>query len=106
MTDYLHDVARRLIAFDTVSAKSNAAAAGYLADELARHGFRVVCHEYETGGVVKVNVVATAGPPVSGGLIVSGHIDVVPFAGQAGWTREPLAFAVDETACGAAGLPT
>ena len=48
MASYLHEVARRLVAFDTVSAKSNAAAAGYLADELARHGFRVACHEYET----------------------------------------------------------
>ena len=60
MASYLHDVARRLVAFDTVSAKSNAAAAGYLADELARHGFRVRCHEYETHGVAKVNVIATA----------------------------------------------
>ena len=42
MGTYLHEVARRLVAFDTVSAKSNAAAAGYLADELERHGFRVV----------------------------------------------------------------
>jgi acetylornithine deacetylase len=97
MAAYLHEVARRLVAFDTVSAKSNAAAAGYLAAELARHGFRVVCHEYETGGVAKVNVVATLGPPVAGGLIVSGHIDVVPFAGQVGWTRDPLALAIDDT---------
>jgi len=96
MAAYLHEVARRLVAFDTVSAKSNAAAAGYLADELARHGFRVACHEYDTHGVAKVNVVATAGPPVAGGLIVSGHIDVVPFAGQAGWTRDPLALAIDD----------
>ena len=58
MASYLHDVARQLIAFDTVSAKSNAAAARYLADELERHGFRVACQEYESGGVAKVNVVA------------------------------------------------
>jgi acetylornithine deacetylase len=96
MASYLHAVARRLVAFDTVSAKSNAAAAGYLADELAHHGFRVACHEYETGGLAKVNVVATVGPPVAGGLVVSGHIDVVPFVGQAGWTREPLALAIDD----------
>lgn len=96
MTAYLHDVARRLIAFDTVSAQSNAAAARYLADELDRHGFRVACQEYMAGGVAKVNVVAVAGPPVAGGLIISGHIDVVPFVGQAGWTREPLALAIDD----------
>jgi len=96
MGSYLHDVARRLIAFDTVSAGSNAGAAAVLADELARHGFRVACQEYESEGVTKVNVVATAGPPVAGGLIVSGHVDVVPFANQAGWTRDPLAFTVDD----------
>jgi acetylornithine deacetylase len=96
MASYLHDVARRLVGFDTVSAKSNAAAAAYLADELAHHGFRVACHEYDTRGVAKVNVVASAGPPVAGGLIVSGHVDVVPFVGQNGWTREPLELAIDD----------
>src|SRR5438552_3849696 len=96
MASYLHETARRLVAFDTVSAKSNAAAAEYLADELERHGFRVACQRYEVAGVPKVNVVAAVGPPVAGGLIVSGHIDVVPFEEQADWTRDPLAFAVDD----------
>src|SRR5688572_28356840 len=96
MASYLHDVARRLIAFDTVSAKSNAAAARYLADELERHGFRVACQAYDCDGVAKTNVVAVAGPTVEGGLIVSGHVDVVPFAGQAGWTRDPLALVADD----------
>ena len=96
MDPYLHEVARRLVGFDTVSAKSNAEAAHYLAGELERHGFRVACHEYAVDGVAKANVVATAGPPVADGLIVSGHIDVVPFAGQAGWTRDPLVFAADD----------
>jgi acetylornithine deacetylase len=96
MDPYLHEVARRLVGFDTVSAKSNAEAAHSLAGELERHGFRVACHEYAVDGVAKANVVATAGPPVADGLIVSGHIDVVPFAGQAGWTRDPLVFAADD----------
>lgn len=96
MPSYLHEVARRLIAFDTVSAKSNAAAAAYLADELSHHGFRVACQEYESDGAMKVNVVATAGPPIAGGLLVSGHVDVVPFATQAGWTRDALTLDVDD----------
>src|SRR6185369_16062188 len=96
MGSYLHEVARRLVAFDTVSAKSNAEAARYLADELAGHGFRVACQTYELESVAKTNVVATAGPPVAGGLIVSGHIDVVPFVGQAGWTRDPLTLTVED----------
>jgi len=96
VSSYLHEAARRLVAYDTVSAKSNADAAAYLADELERHGFRVVCQDYEARGIRKVNVVATAGPPVVGGVIVSGHIDVVPFADQAGWTRDPLELAIDD----------
>jgi acetylornithine deacetylase len=96
VSSYLHEAARRLVAFDTVSAKSNAEAAAFIANELERHGFRVACPEYEARGVRKVNVVAVAGPPVAGGLIVSGHVDVVPFADQAGWTRDPLALAIED----------
>jgi acetylornithine deacetylase len=96
MASDLHDVLRRLVAFDTVSHKSNAAAASYLAERLEAAGLRVACQEYDTEGVAKVNVIATAGPPVAGGLIVSGHIDVVPFEGQGGWTREPLALGIED----------
>ena len=96
MASYLHEVARRLVGFDTVSSASNAGAAAYLAGELERHGFRVACQEYAADGVAKTNVVATAGPAVAGGLIVSGHVDVVPFVEQSGWTRDPLALAIDD----------
>jgi acetylornithine deacetylase len=41
-------------------------------------------------GVLKVNLLAYAGPPEPDGLIISGHVDVVPFAGQPGWQRDPL----------------
>src|SRR5258708_3458210 len=97
MPSYLHEVARRLVAFDTVSSKSNAAVAGYVADELLRHGFRVACRESAPAGGAKVNVVASAGPAVGDGLLISGHLDVVPFAGQSGWTRDPLALTIDDT---------
>ena len=30
------------------------------------------------------------GPPRADGLIISGHVDTVPFDGQPGWEREPL----------------
>ena len=43
----------------------------------------------------KANLVAWLGPPEPGGLILSGHLDVVPFAGQPGWTREPLRLAAE-----------
>jgi acetylornithine deacetylase len=87
---YLRDLTGRLVALDTVSSRSNEAAAALLADEVDRLGFRVALHADVVAGERKVSVVASLGPPEPGGLILSGHLDVVPFAGQPGWTREPL----------------
>ncbi len=90
MVDYLYDTIRRLIAFDTVSANSNVEAAQFLADRLQSAGFLTAFQNVEISGVQHANLIAWAGPPVRDGLIVSGHIDTVPFDGQPGWTREPL----------------
>ena len=86
----LHEIARRLVAFDTVSSKSNAEAMDYLADLLEACGLRVVLQREQVAGVPKANLLACAGPPESGGLIVSGHVDTVPFEGQPGWERDAL----------------
>lgn len=90
MADLLYDDVRRLIAFDTVSAKSNLEAANFLADRLTSAGFKTTVQRIEIGGVRHANLVAWAGPAARDGLIISGHIDTVPFEGQPGWTREPL----------------
>jgi acetylornithine deacetylase len=90
MGHYLQEVASRLVSYDTVSAKSNAEATEYLGEHLESHGFRVAYHRTEIAGVPKVNLVACAGPPEPDGLIISGHIDVVPFSGQPGWQHDPL----------------
>ena len=95
MDPYLEHLTGRLVALDTVSSRSNEPAAALLADELDRLGFRVALHADLVGGERKVSVVATLGPAEPGGLILSGHLDVVPFAGQPGWTREPLALTAE-----------
>ncbi|MDD9939113.1 MAG: acetylornithine deacetylase [Myxococcales bacterium] len=95
METYVHDVARSLIESDTVSHKSNRQAAAELADDLLRFGFDVRLQEVEDGDSGKVNLVASAGPPVSGGLLISGHLDVVPYQDQPGWTQDPLALTLD-----------
>jgi acetylornithine deacetylase len=87
MNTYLHEVASRLIAFDTVSSKSNAQAMEYLGNHLAGHGFRVSLQGVEVAGVSKVNLIACAGPAELDGLIISGHVDIVPFEGQPGWNE-------------------
>ena len=90
MADHLYDTIRRLVAFDTVSANSNLEAAQFLADRLESAGFKTTLQKVEIFGVPHANLIAWAGPPVPDGLILSGHIDTVPFDGQPGWTRDPL----------------
>lgn len=87
---YLYELLKRLVAEDTVSHRSSLAAMELLADHLDDHGFRVRLQRDDQAGVSKANLVGWAGPPEPDGLVLSGHVDVVPFADQPGWTRDPL----------------
>ena len=95
MTAYLYEVLERLVAFDTVSSNSDAPAMEFLADRLAAHGFKIHLHRLEVAGTPQLNLVAWAGPPRPDGLTISGHLDTVPYAGQPGWSRDPLKLGVD-----------
>ena len=95
MSEYLYEVAKRLIEFDTVSAKSNLAAMDYLSHELAAAKFKTALQTIQIAGVEQANLVAWAGPSRPDGLIVSGHMDTVPFESQPGWTRDALRLEVE-----------
>ncbi|WP_136646293.1 acetylornithine deacetylase [Tabrizicola sp. YIM 78059] len=82
------DILDRLIGFDTVSAKPNMALMGYVKDLLAGAGVPAVLIPDALGG--KANLHATVGPEGMGGVMLSGHTDVVPVEGQA-WTHPPFA---------------
>ena len=86
----LWEVSRQLVSFNTVSALSNVQAAEYLASILEDQGYTVRVLKETVNEVEKANVIAWAGPEVSGGLILSGHTDVVPFDGQPSWRSNPL----------------
>lgn len=76
-----------LVAYDTESSRSNAALIEAMRAELAALGFTTsVLTEEGTG---KAGLVASMGPSVAGGTVLSGHSDVVPVAGQA-WTSDPF----------------
>jgi acetylornithine deacetylase len=79
---------RALVAFPTVSHRPNAPLAAWLADALDHLGLRVelIADPCQPG---KVNVVASAGPEGTDGLLLSGHLDVVPTEGQP-WTCDPF----------------
>jgi acetylornithine deacetylase len=95
MSAYLYEVLERLVAFDTVTSNSDAPAIEFLAGRLKAHRFTVALHQTEIAGTPQFNLIAWAGPPREGGLTISGHVDTVPYAGQPGWTRNPLELALE-----------
>ncbi|HDS0917762.1 TPA: acetylornithine deacetylase [Pseudomonas putida] len=78
----------RLVGFATVSRDSNLELIGFIRDYLAELG--VESELFHNSERTKANLFATIGPQGLGGVVLSGHTDVVPVAGQA-WTVEPFA---------------
>ncbi len=78
----------RLIGFATVSRDSNLELIAFIRDYLASHGVDSELFLNDEG--TKANLFATIGPRDRGGVVLSGHTDVVPVDGQA-WTVEPFA---------------
>jgi len=81
------ELLRELVAYPTVSADSNLALIDNLAGWLESAGARVEIHHDETGH--KANLFATIGPDRDGGILLSGHTDVVPAVGD-DWTNDPF----------------
>jgi acetylornithine deacetylase len=77
----------RLIAFPTVSDRSNLQLISFVREFLLERGFDVMLVEDRTGA--KANLFATLGPTSIPGIILSGHSDVVPIEGQT-WTSDPF----------------
>ena len=85
------EMLRRLVAFDTTRRDSNHALTHWLRDYLADHGIAARLVHDETGR--KANLFATIGANgngTAGGIVLSGHTDVVPIDGQE-WTSDPFA---------------
>jgi acetylornithine deacetylase len=80
------DMLGRLVGFDTTSRNSNLALIHYIRDHLATLGVDSTLVPNAEG--TKANLFASIGPDVEGGIVLSGHTDVVPVDGQA-WTTDP-----------------
>ncbi len=76
-----------LIAFDTTSRESNIPLIKWVEDFLDGFGVPHIRVDYENGR--KTNLFATIGPDVAGGIVLSGHTDVVPVDGQK-WSTNPF----------------
>ena len=81
------EMAETLIAFDTESSKSNLALIDHAERYLAQLG--VSCLRAPNAAGDKAALLATIGPMIDGGIVLSGHTDVVPVEGQK-WTGDPF----------------
>jgi acetylornithine deacetylase len=76
----------KLVSFNTESQRSNLELIHFCRDYLTALGVESTLVPSEDGE--KANLYATVGPKVEGGVVLSGHTDVVPVAGQ-DWTSDP-----------------
>jgi len=82
----------RLVAFDTVSRHSNLPLLDFVADYLDRPGIHI--ERLPTAADGKANLLVWIGPETGtddrGGLILSGHMDVVPADDRERWATPPF----------------
>lgn len=76
-----------LVGFDTTSSGTNLALISHVEQYLSTHG--VASERIANGAGTKANLVATIGPVRDGGLVLSGHTDVVPVTNQP-WSSDPF----------------
>ncbi len=83
----------RLMAFDTTSHRPNMDLMRYVTEILGEAGItaRLILDAHGH----KANLFATVGPDIAGGVMLSGHTDVVPVEGQS-WTVPPHALTFRE----------
>jgi acetylornithine deacetylase len=91
------ELLERLVAFDTTSCNSNLPLADFVCNYLDRPGVRILRQPSPDG--TKANLVVLAGPEVDParrqGMVLSGHMDVVP-PGETGWTSDPFTLRRDD----------
>ena len=81
------DILKTLVGFDTTSRESNLALIAWVESYLDGHG--VPHRRVPNVDGTKSNLIATIGPAVEGGAVLSGHTDVVPVDGQP-WVTDPF----------------
>ncbi len=85
------DILRQLVRFDTTSRESNLPLIEWVENYLDQFDVPHIRVDYESGR--KTNLYATIGPDAAGGVVLSGHTDVVPVDGQ-DWSSDPFELTV------------
>ncbi|WP_353313868.1 acetylornithine deacetylase [Shimia sp. NS0008-38b] len=78
----------KLVSFPTVSHDTNLPLIEWVQAYLAGHGITARQHPHETDPA-KAALFAHVGPDIEGAVVLSGHTDVVPVAGQP-WSTDPF----------------
>ncbi len=81
------DILAKLVSFDTTSRDSNIPLIAWVEDYLDKYDVPHFRIDYEAGH--KTNLLANIGPDIGGGIVLSGHTDVVPVDGQ-NWQTDPF----------------
>lgn len=81
------DILADLVAFDTTSRNSNLGLIAYVEAVFAARG--LATRRVANADGTKANLICLVGPATPGGLVLSGHTDVVPVDGQP-WTSDPF----------------
>jgi len=76
-----------LVAYPSISSESNLDIINYLANRLESCGAKVDVMTSDKGN--QANLFATIGPEIDGGIVLSGHTDVVP-AKELNWNSDPF----------------
>ncbi|HVW67993.1 MAG TPA: hypothetical protein VHB68_03415, partial [Steroidobacteraceae bacterium] len=80
MTNTSTSILRQLVSFDTTSRNSNLSLIEWAANHLRGCGARVdLIYSSDRS---KANLLGSMGPARAGGVVLSGHTDVVPVDGQ------------------------
>lgn len=86
------EILEKLVGFPSVSGRPNGDIVGYCRDYFASLGVECSLSYEETGQ--QANLYATIGPKIDGGVVLSGHTDVVPVEGQ-DWSNDPFTLVRD-----------
>ena len=81
------EILEKLVGFDSISGRPTHGIVGYIKDYLSSQGIEATLSYDEAGE--RANVFATIGPEIDGGVVLSGHTDVVPVEGQ-NWSSDPF----------------
>lgn len=77
----------KLVSFPTVSRDSNLPLVDWVEEYLNGHG--ITCYRQYREDNEQAAIFAHVGPDIAGGVVLSGHTDVVPIDGQP-WTDDPF----------------